>query len=137
VHLDKERQQQIEAEASRLEQRYPHALPDPVPLLAKDGVDGEIVQTPAGQPDFRVTVMSPLVQIVVRGFRTYLQALLGLLAVALVGPSQMLPSVAPRDFLAALQLAAGLALAPAAISVLQNLVEFLAKVDELFPKARA
>jgi hypothetical protein len=135
VHLDKE--QRIAAEASRLKQEYPDAISATVPVLTTSGTDGAIVQTPAGQPDLRVTVMSPLVQIFVRGLRTYLQALLGLLVVALAGPAAMMPSVAPRDFLAALQLAAGLALAPAAISVLQNLVEFLASVDQMFPKARA
>lgn len=87
-----------------------------------------------------VAAMSPFLAVLVRFARTYLQGLIGFLLLGIAaapvaaGLGVVLP---PGDFFAAVKAAAGLALAPAVISLLQNLVELLGKLDEKFPRLRA
>jgi hypothetical protein len=87
-----------------------------------------------------VRAMTPLAQVAVRFARTYIQGLIGFLLLGLASASTLANVgvvVQPGDFLSALKVAAGLALAPAVISLLQNLAELLARVDEKYPMARA
>lgn len=102
--------------------------------------DGTVVVTPPGQPNVILKAMTPVAQVLVRFSRTYLQGLVGFLLLSLAAKpvAAGLGVVVPvGDFWGAVQVAAGLALAPAVISLLQNLVELLAKLDESFPKLRA
>jgi hypothetical protein len=85
-------------------------------------------------------VMSPLAQVLVRAARTYVQGLVGFLLMELAAKpvAEGLGVVVPvGDFLALFVTAAGLAVAPTVVSLLQNAGEFLTSIDSLFPKARA
>jgi hypothetical protein len=81
--------------------------------------------------------MTPVVQVIVRGLRTYVQALVGFLLLGLGGGLDNIGGVQSSVFIVQLKIAASLALAPAVIAVLQNSAELLAKLDERMPKARA
>lgn len=138
-----DRQQRIDAEAERLAQRFPHGLA-PVPVLtterAGSAPDGTVIETPSGQPDLVVTVMTPLAQVAVRGLRTYVQGIVGFLGMLTVGrpvAESLGVVLPPGDFFQILQTAAGLAVAPTVISLLQNTAELLGRLDNLLPKARA
>lgn len=93
---------------------------------------GTIAKTPGQAPDLYIEVVSPLVNIAIRGARTFLQSVLGLLSVGAVTKT-MLPA---RDFLDLLRLACSLSLAAAVVSVIQNTIELLAKWDQTQPKFR-
>lgn len=102
--------------------------------------DGTLVRTPGDRPDIIIKVMTPLLQVVVRGLRTYVQGLIGFLLLGLAGRPALEGLgvvIPPGDFLDALRLAGGLAFAPTVISVLQNLGELLLRLDQSLPKWRA
>lgn len=102
--------------------------------------DGTVVETAAGQPDIILATMTPLAQVFVRAARTYLQSLVGflLLNVAAAPVAESLGVVvSPGDFWQAFQTAAGLAVAPTVIALLQNAAELLGHLDNLIPKWRA
>lgn len=95
---------------------------------------------PSKPDSILIQTMSPFAQVLVRAARTYLQALVGFLLLALAGRSTLEAVgvvVAPGDFVSALTTAAGLALAPTVIAFAQNLIEILGRLDEKFPKTRA
>lgn len=92
--------------------------------------------TPPGLPDLCVVVISPLKRVLIRTLRTYLQALLGFLGLVAVMP---LPGTDPTDPLTLwnkLVLAAGFALAPAVVALLQNVLEMISGLDESQPELR-
>lgn len=102
--------------------------------------EGTVIETEPGQPDIILTVMTPLAQVAVRGLRTYIQCLVGflLLNVAAHPVAESLGvMIPPGDFWQAFMTAAGLAVAPTVIAVLQNSAELLGHLDNLLPKARA
>jgi hypothetical protein len=85
-------------------------------------------------------MMAPWAQVLVRFVRSYLQGLVGFLLLALAAKPTLAGLgvvIPPGDFLSALEVAAGLALAPSVVSLLQNTIELLGKLDEKFPKLRA
>lgn len=116
-------------------------IASPVPVLTTDRAgapaDGTIIETPPGRSDLIIKVMTPFAQVAVRGLRTYVQALVGFLLLALGGGLDNVGGVQSSVFLVQLKVAASLALAPAVIAVLQNAAELLAHLDESMPKARA
>ena len=69
----------------------------------------------------------------VRALRVYLQSLVGLLGAAALGGLD----VPAADFADKLWVCAGLAIAPACISLLQNSLEILTKLDTSRPQLRA
>ncbi len=84
--------------------------------------------------------MSPLAQIVVRAARTYIQALVGFLGVAVMGKpvlDQVGVTIPAGDFLELLKACSSLAVAPTILSLLMNTGEFLTALDAKFPKLRA
>jgi hypothetical protein len=85
--------------------------------------------TKAGEANIVVKVVQPLVIVLVRAMRVFLQTLLGLLTAGLVTP-KALPAA---DFIHLLGLCAGLSLAPAVVCVIQNAIELLGKLDQSFP----
>lgn len=102
--------------------------------------DGAVLVTPPYRSNVIVEAMTPFAQAGVRFIRTYLQGLVGFLMVALAAAPTLANVgvvVEPGDFSEAFWKSAGLALAPAAVSLLQNLVEIFTRIDERFPKARA
>jgi hypothetical protein len=95
------------------------------------------------QTDARVSSIDPEVVsaaelVLVRAVRTYLQALVGFLVVGFA--AGLIPFVdnpiAATDFVHKLGGAASLAVAPAVISILQNAIELLGKLDVHNPRLR-
>lgn len=98
------------------------------------------IVTPPGQPDIVVKVMLPITQVLVRAARTYLQSLLGFLGMLLAAKPALVQLgvvITVTDFWSIFLLAASMAVAPTMLSLLQNAVEVLTALDQMFPKARA
>lgn len=93
------------------------------------GASSLTVETPEGSPNIRLVSVTPVMTILVRVAKTYLETILGLLTVKLVAPTA-LPAA---DFLHLLGLCAGLAIAPGVLSLLRNIIELLAKWDQSHP----
>lgn len=122
----------------------PKVYREPTPVLITEREtspsNDTVVRTPSGLPDVLIKTMTPIAQVLVRAARTFLQSLVGFLFVVVAARplAENLGVMIPApDFLDALKIAAGFAVAPTVISFLQNLIELLARVDESFPKARA
>ena len=101
-------------------------------LVGRDGIAPTVAATPGGMPDVIVRVMSPLVVVLVRTLRVYLQTVVGLLTTgALAG--DLVPAA---QTLTSLEVAASLAVGPALVCALQNAVELLTRLDETMPQLR-
>jgi hypothetical protein len=103
--------------------------PKTVTVLSSAGIPhGTEIHTPAGMPNIVIKTKSPLNRTVIRISRVYVTSLVGMLTVVMgdLAPGALTP---PQDFVDKLMLAGGLALAPAAITLLTNAAEFLAKLD--------
>ncbi len=101
-------------------------------------VDGAIIKTPAGVPDLQAVTRSWYAQVGVRVLRTYLQSLLGFVVAVSTGAAAGVGiHIAVGDFGDLLLKSAGLAVAPAAVSMIQNAIEILTKLDMTNPQARA
>lgn len=117
-------------------------MTDPIIVTTVSSGDGghplpaeTMATTPDHLPDIIVKVVSPLVAILVRTARTYVNTIVGLIAVGVTGSApQALP---PSDFKVLLAHAAGLAIAPAVVSALTNFGILLAKLDQKFPTLQA
>ncbi len=104
-------------------------------VVQRDGqMDSQTVFTPHGVPNIVITVISPLRIVVVRALRVFLQTLVGLLT---AGATGLAPNALPAgNFGHLLMTCASLAVAPAAICVIQNTIELLARLDESAPQLR-
>ncbi len=92
---------------------------------------GQTLQTPHGQPDVVVTVITPIVAILIRASKAYLQTLLGLLAAGGLGmASNTLPA---GDFLHTFKVCAGLSVASGVMSLLTNISVLLTALGDKFP----
>jgi len=96
--------------------------------------DKSVLKTPAGESNITVVTQSMWAQVAIRVLRTYLQGLVGFLVAGGVGLTA--PLEIP-GFYAMFLNAASLALAPAVISLLQNALEILTKLDSSNPQIRA
>ena len=97
--------------------------------------DGSKVETAPGARDRQAAVSRWWVQVLVRFARTYIQSLLGTYATLTSGiPEQM--GLNLNEFGNTFYLAAVFAVAPAVISLLQNTLEFLIKLDTSAPRLR-
>ena len=115
---------------------------EPVKVLVTERpeapADGEIIKTPAGVPDLQAVTRSWYAQVGVRVLRTYLQSLVCfVLAVGSGAAAGAGIHVAVGDFGDLMLKSAGLAVAPAVMSLLQNSIEILSKLDQTNPQARA
>jgi hypothetical protein len=85
-------------------------------------------------PNVLIVVLNPIVSLLTRTLRAYLQSLLGVIVAGSMGIApEHLPA---HDFLHLLRFAAGLALAPAILCFLQNSVELLTRLDQSNPALR-
>lgn len=92
--------------------------------------------TAASTPNVLVKALSPLRIVLTRVARVYVQSLVGMLGLVMTGiASDAL--ITPNDFGGKLVMAAGFALAPSAITLLQNALELLTRLDESRPELRA
>lgn len=92
---------------------------------------GQILKTPRGQPDVVVTVIGPVVAIIVRALKAYLQTLTGLLSASAFGmASTVLPA---GDFIHTLKVCAGLSVASGVMSLLTNISVLLTALGDRFP----
>ncbi len=115
---------------------------EPIKVLVTDRPeapkDGDKIKTPAGVPDLQAVTMTWYGQVGVRAARTFLQSLLGFVVAigsgAAAGAGIHIPA---QDFLTLLISSASLAVAPTIISVLQNSIELLSKLDANTPSLRA
>lgn len=99
-----------------------------VASLAGTGTGSGLIETPHGQQNVYLKVVSPLAVIGVRALRVYLQTMLG---VVMAGPATGL--IPARDFNHLLLIAASVSFGAAVICILQNAVELLAKFDQSHP----
>jgi hypothetical protein len=92
---------------------------------------GQTLDTPRGQPDIVVTVITPLVAILIRAAKAYIQTLVGLLAAGGLGmASSTLPA---GDFVHTLKVCAGLSVASGVMSLLTNVSVLLTALGDRFP----
>ena len=100
-------------------------------------VDGDKIKTPVGVPDLQAVTRTWYAQVGVRVLRTYLQSLVGSLLAVGSGAAEAVGIHIPiKDFGDLLMTSAGLAVAPAVMSLLQNAIEILTKLDQTNPQAR-
>jgi len=100
--------------------------------------DNTVIATPAGQPDVHIVTMTWYGQVGIRVLRTYLQSLVGfILAVGSGAAGGVGITIQVGDFGDLLLKSAGLAVAPAVMSLLQNSIEILSKLDQTNPQVRA
>jgi hypothetical protein len=115
-------------------------MPDPKVLMTDRGtLDHDVTATtPGDSPNIRVVVVQPIVRVLVRVARTYLQSLLAFLGLAAIGglPGPGVDPTDPQTLLTKLALAAGYALAPAVVSLIQNVLEVSASWDTTQPELR-
>lgn len=96
---------------------------------------GQWLTTPAGHSDEMVKIITPVAAIVIRTAKTYVQSLIGFLAASGLG---MAPSVLPAgDFGHLLGKCAGLALAPAFMSMLYNISTLLTALGDKYPTLKS
>jgi hypothetical protein len=119
-----------------------HAEPVPVLTTGRTGSapDGTVIETPSGQPDLIVTVMSPLAQVLVRTARTFLQSFIGFLGAGALGKGvlgSLGVEIAPNDLWSVIQFAFGLSLFPTLMAFAQNALELLGRLEASMPKWRA
>jgi hypothetical protein len=103
--------------------------------------DVEVVVSAGAVDDdgrFRVhpQVVSALEIVAVRAGRTFLQSLIGFLLVGAIGAPFIDAPIFAGSFMAKLVASASLAVAPTAMSVLQNVLELLIKLDSSIPRLR-
>lgn len=92
---------------------------------------GQTLQTPYGQPNVVLTVITPLMAILVRASKAYIQTLLGLLSASAFGmASTVLPA---GDFMHTLKVCAGLSVASGVMSALTNISLLLTALGDKFP----
>lgn len=104
---------------------------------AEDGLSDPTVhaRTIGSYPDVIIRTVTPVVAILIRSLRVFLQVMLGLLSAKMVGLSgDTLPA---GDFLHLLGDCAGLSLGAAIVCALQNVAELLSKLDQKIPTLNA
>lgn len=106
-------------------------------VTKREGVDSAI--TDAGDGSILQTIAMPAWQIVlVRTLRVYVQSLAGFLTASATGYAASVGvQVDAKSFWGLVTVSASLAVAPAVFTLLQNVGELLAKLDNVRPTFRA
>jgi len=100
--------------------------------------DKSVLETKRGTDDIQVVVVTWYKQALIRTVRTYLQSLLGFIVAVGSGAAGAVGINIPmQDFGQLFLSSASLAIAPAIISLLQNAVELLTRLDSTSPQMRA
>lgn len=113
-----------------------------VVVKREDGVSqSTMASTPPDQPNVLIHALSPLRVVVVRSARVYMQSFIAFLTTGMSGISKMvLPDavaqVMPQDLWGLVILAAQIAVAPAFVTLVQNIGELLMRMDEKAPQWR-
>ena len=115
--------------AATLEPTPPSTNPVVVTLTANRAPVGMTATTASNHPDVIIKVVQPLMIILVRATRVFLQTLLGLMTAGTVAP-KALPAA---DFLHLVILCSSLSVAASGICVIQNAIELLGKIDQKYP----
>jgi hypothetical protein len=98
--------------------------------------DGTTAQTPAGQPNLLVTVVSPLMAIAVRFGHVFLTTLLGLVGAAMTPMGDVLTTGIPAgDFTDVVWRCAGLALPAAGVGLIRDLITVFGRLEGRYPLA--
>ena len=85
-----------------------------------------------------LVALSPLRIVLTRGARVYVQSLVGFLTAVMSGAAGAAGvTLSAGDFWGQFVTCAGLAIAPAVMSLLMNVAELLGKLDETVPQLRA
>lgn len=100
--------------------------------------NGIVLGTGPGDADVEIVTMRWWTQVLIRVARTYLQSLVGFILAAGSGAADAVGVNMPaNDFVGLLYACASLSVAPAVISLLQNGIEILSRLDTSSPKLRA
>jgi len=111
------------------------ADPQTAVVVSASAEHGQTLATPPGVPDVLVKVVTPLVAILVRAAKAYLQTLVGLLSAAGLGmASSTLPA---GDFIHTLKVCAGLSVASGVMSLLTNVTLLLTVLGDKFPTLKS
>lgn len=104
-------------------------------VVSATAYKGQTLDTPIGHPDIVVTVITPLVAILIRAAKAYIQTLVGLLAAGGLGmASSTLPA---GDFAHTLKVCAGLSVASGVMSLLTNVSVLLTALGDKYPILKA
>ena len=101
---------------------------------------GQRLETRGAKPDLRTWIVTPLIAMLVRAITAYLQTLVGLMTAAGFGATLVLEHTANAPhgtFLSTLEACSMLALAPAGMSVLSNLLILFTQLGDKFPTLKA
>lgn len=85
-------------------------------------------------PNLVVQALSPLRVVITRTVRVYLQSVTGIVSAGMAGADG---GLLPDDFWGLFVMACRMSMAVGGITLLQNLAELAAKVDQKFPELRA
>lgn len=106
-----------------------------VVVKRSDGVnETQVVQTRADEPNIRVTPMTVTRVIFTRTARVYMQTFMGLLGAGMTGVDG---GILPNDFASLALKCAQLSVAAAGVTLGQNILEILGRLDEKAPQWRA
>lgn len=99
-----------------------------------DGVASGYAVTHGAAPNLVVEALSPLRVVITRTVRVYLQSVTGIVSAGMAGADG---GLLPDDFWGLFVMACRMSMAVGGITLLQNLAELAAKVDQKFPELRA
>jgi hypothetical protein len=109
-------------------------------ITKRVGVEREsaVARTGKTMPDVVLKAMHPIAIVFVRAARVYLQTFLGIATALQSGFAHKVGiDFDTHDLSGVIGRAAAIAIAPVFFTVLQNVIELLAKVDEKVPELRA
>lgn len=113
----------------------PQTQPDKTIVRQTNGITGVLGTAGVGSSQATTVITMPAWQMVaVRVARMYVQTVLGVLTADGIG---MIHLAGPGDLWGHLSNALFIGLAPSTIALLQNVLEFLTKVDVKYPQFRA
>ena len=98
---------------------------------------GLFINTPNNMQNYVLAAVTPIMAILTRSAKTYVNTLAGLITVAYATMGTEAQFVAPGPFWHTLQHCAGIAVAPAVISLITNAGLLLSKLDQKFPALQA
>jgi hypothetical protein len=109
------------------------SVPQNTLVISDSGMaSGRVLRTPEGRRDLALLVITPLMAILVRALKTFLQTW-----IALMGASLTTDLIPARDFFHRAAICASLAVAASVMSVATNVSGLLTALGEKFPLLKA